>query len=86
MPSEDVEYEADIMFLGDTNISIPPMSEATLGPSFLQVPPRFDGVSYFAITGHEHQWGTNVYVEVAGAPGGSDVLVTRLSESATFGP
>lgn len=72
MPTEDVENEADIMFLGDTNISIPPMSEATLGPTFLQLPSRFNGVSYFAITGHEHQWGTDVYVEVtedAGTPG-----------------
>lgn len=65
MPADEVEHEADIMFLGDTNISIPAMSEATLGPSFLRVPSRFDGVNYFAITGHEHQWGTNVYVEVA---------------------
>lgn len=70
MPPEDVENEADIMFLGDTRISIPAMSEATLGPSFLQVPSRFDGVRYFAITGHEHQWGTNVYVEVAQGPDG----------------
>ena len=60
-----VEYEADVMFLGDTDIDIPKMSEATLGPTFLQLPSRFDGVSFFAITGHEHQWGTNVYVEVA---------------------
>jgi hypothetical protein len=72
MPADEVENEADIMFLGDTNIFVPAMSEATLGPSFIQVPSRFDGVSYFAITGHEHQWGTNVYVEVtesAGTPG-----------------
>ncbi len=46
-------------------INIPAMSEHTLGPSFIQLPSRFDGVSYFAVTGHEHQWGTNVYVEVA---------------------
>jgi hypothetical protein len=78
MPSEDVEYEADIMFLGDTNISIPPMSAATLGPSFLQVPSRFDGVSYFAITGHEHQWGTNVYVEVAESAGAAGTPIYDL--------
>jgi len=53
------------------NRSVRPQ-QATLGPSFIRVPGRFDGVSYFAITGHEHQWGTNVYVEVAedsGSPG-----------------
>lgn len=72
----DVEDEADIMFMGDTRIDPPigPMSERTLGPSFVKVPSRFHGVNYFAITGHEHQWGTNVYVEtttgegVAGVP------------------
>jgi hypothetical protein len=57
------------MFLGDTNINIPAMSERRLGPSFIQVPSRFDGVSYFAITGHEHQWGTDVFVEVAASEG-----------------
>jgi hypothetical protein len=65
MPSENVDNEADIMFLGDANISLDPMSEATLGPTFLPLPSRFNGVNYFAITGHEHQWGTGVYVEVA---------------------
>jgi hypothetical protein len=88
MPGDEVEHEADVMFLGDTNIVIPPMSEATLGPTFLQVPSRFDGVSYFAITGHEHQWGTNVYVEVvedADAPGTPvyDVLNFRWDEPLT---
>lgn len=65
IPKDEVEHEANIMFMGDTNIVIPPTSEVTLGPSFIQVPARFNGVSYFAITGHEHQWGTDVYVEVA---------------------
>lgn len=69
MPADEVENEANIMFLGDTRISIPPMSEATLGPSFIRVPERFDGARYFAITGHEHQWGTDVYVEVTEGEG-----------------
>lgn len=75
MPAEEVEHEADIMFMGDTNISIPAMSEATLGPSFIQLPSRFNGVSYFAITGHEHQWGTNVHVEVAQSAGATGIPV-----------
>ena len=65
IPQEQVENEANVIFMGDTGINIPAMSEHTLGPSFIQLPSRFDGVSYFAVTGHEHQWGTNVYVEVA---------------------
>ena len=65
IPQEDVENEANVIFMGDTDINIPAMSEQTLGPSFIQLPSRFDGVSYFAVTGHEHQWGKGVYVEVA---------------------
>jgi hypothetical protein len=78
MPSEEVEYEADVMFLGDTGINIPPMSEWTLGPTFIQIPSRFDGSQFFAITGHEHQWGTNVYVEVAEDGGGAGTPVYDL--------
>jgi len=69
----DVENEANIMFMGDATFgSFEGL--ATFGPSFLKVPSRLNGVSYFAITGHEHQWGTNVSVEtttdegVAGDP------------------
>lgn len=75
IPEDEVEHEADVMFIGDTNINIPPMSEATLGPSFMQVPARFNGVNYFAITGHEHQWGTDVYVEVAANAGAAGTPV-----------
>ena len=45
IPDDQVEFEADIMFMGDTNIVIPAGEEATLGPSFIRVPDRFDGVS-----------------------------------------
>ena len=40
MPDDEVEHEADIMFMGDTNIQVPGMSEATLGPTFIRVPAR----------------------------------------------
>lgn len=69
MPADEVTDEADVMFMGDTRINIGAMSMGTLGPTFIQVPQRFHGVNYFAITGHEHQWGTNVYVETAAGPG-----------------
>ena len=78
MPADEVEHEADIMFLGDTDIYVPEMSEATLGPSFIQVPSRFDDVKYFAITGHQHQWGTNVYVEVTEGAGATGTPVYDL--------
>jgi len=63
--AEEVTDRADVMFLGDIAISIPAQSTATLGPKFIRLPSRFSGVNFFAITGHEHQWGTNVYVETA---------------------
>ncbi len=69
MPEDEVTDEADVMFMGDIGIVIPARSTATVGPTFIQVPSRFHGVNYFAITGHEHQWGTNVYVETTGGPG-----------------
>lgn len=72
IPEDEVEAVADIAFMGDGDISIPAGESRTLGPSFIQAPAALDGVSYFAITGHEHQWGTNVYVETAAnadAPG-----------------
>jgi hypothetical protein len=75
MPDDEVEHEADIMFMGDTNIQVPGMSEATLGPTFIRVPARFNGVSYFALTGHDHQWGTDVYIEVAESEGSAGTPV-----------
>ena len=80
MPEDEVEHEADIMFMGNTNITLPPMSEVTLGPSFVQVPSTFHGVNYFAITGHEPQWGTDVYVEVAESEGSEGTPVYEVSD------
>ena len=68
IPEEELEHEADIVFFGDLGISIPAMSTATLGPSFINPPAILDGANYFAITGHEHQWGTDVRVNVATGP------------------
>jgi Copper type II ascorbate-dependent monooxygenase, C-terminal domain len=59
------QYEADFLFIGDPDISIPAHSTQTLGPVFYQLPSNFDGVNFFALTGHEHQYGTDVTVNVA---------------------
>ena len=56
-------------------MATPQMAEATLGPTFIRVPARFNGVSYFALTGHEHQWGTDVYIEVAESEGSAGTPV-----------
>ncbi|MEM7433713.1 MAG: hypothetical protein AAF436_01080 [Myxococcota bacterium] len=88
MPAEEVTDLADVMFLGDVNITIPPTSLHTVGPTYIRIPERFNGVNYFAITGHEHQWGTNVFVEAvpdAVSPGTPvyDVVNFRWDEPET---
>lgn len=59
------QYEADFLFIGDPDVSIPAHSTQTLGPIFYQLPSNFDGVNFFALTGHEHQYGTNVTINSA---------------------
>jgi hypothetical protein len=67
---DDSEFqnEADFLFIGDPDISIPPNSSTTLGPIFFRLPADYEGVNFFAITGHEHQLGTNVKVNVTTGP------------------
>ncbi len=67
MPADEVTNEANVMFMGDIGFDRFE-GVATLGPTFIR-DPRFNGANFFAITGHEHQWGTNVYVETTGGPG-----------------
>jgi hypothetical protein len=59
------KYEADFLFVGTPDISIPAKSSATVGPVFISLPAAYANVNFFAITGHEHQWGTNVVVSTA---------------------
>ena len=57
--------EADFLFIGDPDITLAPHTKGTVGPIFFALPSAYDGVKFFAITGHEHQFGTNVSVAVA---------------------
>ncbi|MGZ3438971.1 MAG: monooxygenase, partial [Polyangia bacterium] len=61
----DYQWEASVLLLGDMDISIPSNSDATLGPVFLPLDAKYDSASFFALTGHEHQLGTNVQVALA---------------------
>ncbi len=63
------KYEGDFLFIGDPDINIPAMSKATVGPVFFPLPSDYQGVNFFALTGHEHHWGTNVQVWTAGMKG-----------------
>ena len=68
MDDSQFQNEADFLFIGDPDITIPPNSSTTLGPIFFALPPEYSGVNFFAITGHEHKLGTNVTVSVATGP------------------
>ena len=62
MPDAQFMNEAGFLFAGDIDISLPPNTKTTLGPVFIAMPPDIVGVNFFAFTGHEHQFGTNVQV------------------------
>ncbi len=59
------KHEADFLFIGNIDISIPPNAEATLGPTYFPIPSEFADKNFFAITGHTHRFGTNVRVATA---------------------
>jgi hypothetical protein len=57
--------EADFLFVGSPDISLPPHTQTTLGPVHFQLPSDYADSKFFAITGHEHQFGTNVIISTA---------------------
>jgi hypothetical protein len=65
VPDSQFQNEASFLFIGDTNFMIPPGASYTLGPKFFRVPQAYANANFFAMTGHEHQWGTNVQVWTA---------------------
>jgi hypothetical protein len=58
----DYQYDASFIFIGDPDINIPAQSSFTLGPVYFQVPSQYAQSNFFAMTGHEHQWGTDVQI------------------------
>jgi len=56
---EDVRDQANILFYGNPDINIPPGAIHSTPWRFLSVP---NGIEVFAITGHTHQYGTNVEI------------------------
>jgi hypothetical protein len=59
------KFEADFLFIGDPDINIPAHATYTLGPIFIQMPSMYATSNFFAITGHEHKFGTNVVIATA---------------------
>jgi hypothetical protein len=70
LPVADYQEDASFLFVGDIDISIAPQSSATVGPVFFPIPAAYAQSSFFAMTGHEHQWGTKV--QIWSATSGSD--------------
>jgi Copper type II ascorbate-dependent monooxygenase, C-terminal domain len=65
LPDSEYQQDASFLFIGDLDISIPAMSKATVGPVYYPVPSKFATSTFFAITGHEHHWGTDVQIWTA---------------------
>ncbi|HZS37200.1 MAG TPA: hypothetical protein VFF06_10245 [Polyangia bacterium] len=59
------QYEGDFLFIGDPDITLPPGAVKSLGPIFYPLDAKYADAKFFAITGHEHQFGTNVTVSTA---------------------
>jgi hypothetical protein len=62
LSAADYQQDASFLFVGDVDISIPPQASATVGPVYFPMPAMYAQSSFFAITGHEHQWGTKVQI------------------------
>jgi hypothetical protein len=62
--------EANFLFIGNPDIKIAANSTFELGPTFFKLDQdTFGGANFFAFTGHEHHYGTNVTVQTAAAAG-----------------
>jgi hypothetical protein len=75
MPDSEVQNEAGFLFMGDIDINLAPMSSTTLGPIYAPEPSVVAGSKYFGITGHEHQWGTDVTVAITTGATGTDTSI-----------
>ena len=76
---EDVEHEADMLFYGTPDFSIPPGEEYTTPWHFIDV---WEDTKIFAITGHTHQYGTNV--EISASMGNDDPGVSIYPKDTPF--
>lgn len=73
--------EASFLLIGNLDISIPPHTSYSTGPAFQPLPAGFEGVNFYALTGHTHRFGTNVTVGVAAS---SSADVKMLYEPQPF--
>jgi hypothetical protein len=65
----DYKQDADFLFMGNADISLPPGAKTTLGPTYFPLSVvNLGQINVFALTGHEHQLGTSVTVATATSP------------------
>lgn len=75
IPDSEYQYDASFLFIGDPDISIPADSSYTLGPVYFPVPSEYANSNFFAMTGHEHQWGTKVQIWSASSASDPGTLI-----------
>lgn len=80
MADEEFQHAAGFLFTGSLSLSVPAHKMATLGPIFCPWPEAMSDARFFAVTGHTHQWGTDVTVATAPGPGGPDTLVYDVTD------
>jgi hypothetical protein len=76
-PDDTVQHEANILFIGSPDIDIAPGASVTLQQYFTPSRAQLDleGAKFFAITGHTHQFGTDMQVAIAPTNGGAREMV-----------
>jgi hypothetical protein len=72
-PEGSIHDEANILFIGSPDVSIPAGQTVTLEEFFTPSRASLDltGAKFFAITGHTHQFGTDMQVQTAATNGGT---------------
>jgi len=82
MNAADYKWDASFLFIGDPDINIPAESSFTLGPVYFPVPAEYADSNFFGMTGHEHQWGTEVQIwSSTGATDPGNLIYTNTSWS-----
>jgi Copper type II ascorbate-dependent monooxygenase, C-terminal domain len=61
---EQIKDEADFLFIGNPDINLGPKATGTVS-GFFTPPAALAGAKFFAITGHTHQYGTEMQVATA---------------------
>lgn len=73
----EIDHEANILFIGSPDINLAPGQTADVQAYFSTQRAQLDmtGSKFFAITGHTHQYGTQVTVATAATSGGERTTV-----------